>query len=323
MTYSHRREPDQSTRRIAISGASGFLGAALAAQLQREGMTVQRLRRSERATPPDVSWRPDKGEIDIAALNGVDAIVNLAGAQIARRWTHRRKREIRDSRVTSTTVLANAIARLEHPPTVFVSGSAIGVYGDRGDEELDEESAIGTGFLADVASAWEQSTEPARLAGIRVVLIRTGIVLNPSGGALAKLLLPFKLGIGGRIGLGTQWMSWIGLEDWIAAVEFALAADVAGPVNLVAPNPVPNADFVTTLARVLGRPTLLPVPASAISLVFGEMGRETLLGSQRVHPRRLVKAGFEFAHPTLEQSLRQELALGASPAKSQPLAPQV
>ena len=310
MTVPPSRQPDEPTRRIAISGASGFLGGALAARLQRESMTIQRLRRGERAAAPDVAWRPGAGKIDIAALDGVDVVINLAGEPIARRWTRARKRAIRDSRVGSTALLSRTIAELRHPPTVLVSGSAIGIYGDRGEEELDEESHLGTDFLAEAAAAWEESTEPARAAGIRVVLIRTGVVLNPRGGALAKMLVPFSVGLGGKLGSGTQWMSWIGLEDWLSAVEFALAAKVAGPMNLVAPNPVTNAEFAQTLARVLRRPALVPVPASAITLLFGEMGRSTLLASQRIHPRRLIEAGFEFAHPTLEQALRAELGAG-------------
>jgi uncharacterized protein len=307
MTQSSSPLSDRPARRIAISGSSGFLGTALANRLQRESITIHRLRRGDRAAPPDIPWRPDAGRIDVAALDGVDAVVNLSGEQIARRWTPKHKRAIRDSRLDSTTLLSRSIADLLHPPKVYISGSAIGIYGDRGDEELDEDSRLGTDFLAEVAAAWEHSTEAARTAGIRVVLIRTGIVLSPHGGALAKLVLPFKLGLGGKIGSGQQWMSWIALEDWLSAVEFAIAADVSGPMNLVAPNPVPNAVFAKTLARVLGRPALVPVPALALSAAFGEMGRATLLASQRIHPRRLIEAGFEFAHPTLEHALRAEL----------------
>ena len=307
MTQFPSREPNQPNRRIAISGASGFLGTALAGRLKRESTTIHRLRRAERAAPPDIAWRPDARWIDTAALDGVDAVINLAGEQIARRWTPERKRAIRDSRVDSTTLLSRSIAGMPHPPRVFVSGSAIGIYGNRGDDELDEESELGTDFLAETAEAWERCTEPARAAGIRVVLVRTGIVLSPEGGALAKMILPFKLGLGGKIGSGCQWMSWIGLDDWLSAMEFVLVAGVSGPMNLVAPNPVPNAEFARTLARVLGRPALVPVPAVAISLILGEMGRATLLASQRTYPRRLTEAGFEFAHSTLEQALRAEL----------------
>jgi len=321
MPSTDNRSSDYPIRRIAISGASGFLGSALAARLQREGLTIQRLRRGERAASPDIAWHPDVGKLDVAALDGVDAVVNLSGEQIARRWTAKRKRAIHESRVSATTLLARSIAELDHPPKVFVSGSAIGIYGNRESEELDEDSTLGSDFLAEVAIDWERSTEAARAAGVRVVLIRTGIVLNPRGGALKKMLLPFKLGVGGRIGSGEQWMSWIALEDWVAAVEFVLAEDLAGPVNVVAPNPVPNADFAKTLARVLRRPAVAPVPAIAIALVFGEMGRTTLLSSQRVHPRRLDERGFQFAHSTLEQALRAELgsrALAPGPLESSP-----
>ena len=307
MPQSVSRQTEDASRRIIISGASGFLGSALSARIHREHITIQRLRRGVRVAAPDIAWRPAEGEVDGASLDGAHAIVNLAGAPLARRWTARRKREILESRVDSTALLARAIARLAHPPSVFISGSAIGIYGDRGDEELDEASAQGSGFLAQTAAAWENATAPARDAGIRVVLLRTGIVLSPRGGALAKLLLPFKLGLGGRVGSGAQWMSWIALEDWVSAVTYAVDTDVSGPLNLVAPNPVPNAEFAATLGRVLGRPALLPIPASAIDVLFGEMGRATLLASQRVHPRRLIESGFGFSFPTLEQALRSEL----------------
>jgi uncharacterized protein (TIGR01777 family) len=242
-------------------------------------------------------------------LEGLDAIVNLAGEPIAQRWTEARKRAIVESRVQATMLLARTIAALRERPPVLLSGSAIGIYGNRGDEELDEGSAPGSDFLANTAVAWEAATAPAAKAGTRVVLLRTGIVLGLAGGALGKLLLPFKLGLGGRIGSGEQWMSWIGLADWLAAVRRLLTSDdFDGPVNLVAPNPVPNLVFARTLARVLGRPAIAHVPAWAIELGFGEMGDATLLASQRVHPRRLTTAGFEFACPTLEQTLRAELA---------------
>lgn len=301
----------QANLRIAISGASGFLGSALMARLQREHITIQRLRRAERegVGPSDIAWQPNTGQIDLASLDGVNAVINLSGEQIAQRWTAKRKRAIRDSRVDSTTLLARSIETLPHPPRVFVSGSAIGIYGDRGDEELDEESQLGSDFLAEVAEAWEQSTEPARAAGIRVVLIRTGVVLSPNGGALARMLPFFKLGLGGKIGSGAQWMSWIGLRDWLSAVELALATEISGPLNLVAPNPVTNEEFARTLGRVVGRPAIVPVPELAVNFVFGEMGRATLLASQRIRPRRLLEAGFEFAHPTLEQALRAERGL--------------
>jgi len=300
---------DHANPRIGITGASGFLGSALAKRLHSRSIIVQRVRRGSQAVQPDVAWQPEKSRAQLAALSGAAAVVHLAGESVAERWTPAHKRAIRDSRVGPTGLLARALAELPAPPRVLLSGSAIGIYGDRGDEELDEASAAGSGFLADVARAWEDACAPARDAGIRVVHMRTGIVLNPAGGALAKMLTPFKLGAGGTIGSGRQWMSWISLGDWLSAVEFLLAEpSLSGPVNLVAPNPVPNEEFTRTLARVLSRPALAHVPAFAIDLLFGEMGRATLLGSQRVHPRRLMEAGFEFGCPTLEQALRAELA---------------
>lgn len=295
-------------RRVAIAGASGFLGTALSAELRVQGVTVHRLRRGARASAHDIAWNPSRGEIDLVALEGIDVIINLAGEPIAQRWTAARKAAIRDSRVSATSLLSSTMTRLRQPPRTFVSGSAIGIYGDRGDEELDERSAPGEDFLAETAVAWERATQPASAAGVRVVLLRTGIVLHPAGGALAKMLLPFKFGFGGRIGSGNQWMSWIGLSDWVRAASFLLHREaVQGPVNVVAPNPMPNCEFTTTLARVLGRPTLGFVPSGAVDLFFGEMGRTTLLASQRVRPRQLVAAGFEFTHPTLERTLRAEL----------------
>jgi uncharacterized protein (TIGR01777 family) len=305
-------EPGVSDRatgpRVAITGASGLLGSALAVRLREDGSTVHRLKRGTRALAPDIAWNPDAGTIDAAALEGVDAVVNLAGESLLQRWSEGRKRRIRESRVRSTTLLARALASLRQPPRVLLSGSAIGIYGDRGEEELDERSSAGSDFLASVAREWEQAAEPARAAGIRVTLLRTGVVLSRRGGALAKMLLPFRMGIGGRIGAGGQWMSWIALTDWVRATLFLLSRDaLAGPVNLVAPNPVPNHVFAKTLARVLSRPALAPVPSGAVGLIFGEMGRATILASQRIHPRRLLEAAFEFEHPTLEGALRQEI----------------
>jgi uncharacterized protein (TIGR01777 family) len=295
-------------QRVAITGASGLLGSALAARLHGEGVAVQRIKRGAAAAAPDIAWSSARGVLDPTALEGVDAVVNLAGEPIAQHWTAKRKAAIRESRLTTTAQLANAIAGLKRPPRVLLSGSAVGIYGNRGDEELDEDSEPGSDFLAETAVAWERAADPARHAGIRTVFLRTGIVLSPAGGALAKMLMPFKFGVGGRIGSGRQWMSWIALDDWVRAAQFLLQSDaVAGPANLVAPLPVPNAEFVATLARALGRPTLGLVPELAVDLLFGEMGRATLLASQRVHPRRLLDAGFEFAHPTLEQALRAEL----------------
>jgi len=295
---------------VAITGATGLIGRALVARLRASGVQVRRLVRRAAARPSDdVEWDPMRGVLPPSALDGVDAIVHLAGEPIAKRWTAERKRAIRESRVRGTELLARMIASLDRKPRVLVSGSAIGVYGDRGDELLDESSATGDGFLANVVSEWERAAAPASEAGVRVVLLRTGLVLSRQGGVLEKLLLSFKLGLGGPMGSGRQWMSWIALDDQLRAIEYALASPaLSGPVNLVSPNPVTNAEFAATLGLVLARPALIPVPAVALELLFGEMARETILAGQRVLPRALVTAGFEFAHPTLEQALRFELA---------------
>lgn len=241
-------------------------------------------------------------------LAGVQAIVHLAGEPIAQRWTPRRKEAIRASRVVGTAHLARTIAAMPTPPATLLNGSAIGYYGDRGDELLDEDSHAGTDFLSRVTAEWERATGPASGAGTRVVLLRSGVVLARKGGALAKLLLPFRLGLGGRIGDGRQWMSWIALHDHLRAIEAALHdVTLTGPVNLVSPNPVTNAEFATTLGYVLARPAVIPVPRFALELVYGEMADATILAGQRVVPRALRKGGFTFELPTLEQALRAEL----------------
>jgi len=295
---------------VAVTGATGLIGTALVGALRTAGYGVRRLLHSPRgAQPGDVIWDSSSGAPPAGALEGVDAVVNLAGAPIARRWTTARAHAIRESRVRTTEQLARALAALASPPRVLLSGSAVGYYGDRGDAALDESSGPGEGFLPSVCVEWERATAPAASAGVRVVLLRTGIVLTPRGGALGKLLPIFRLGGGGPLGSGTQWMSWIGLRDHVRAMLHALATDsVRGPVNLVAPNPVTNADFAVTLGRVLRRPALVPVPAFALELLYGEMARETLLTGQRVLPRALAAGGFEFATPTLEGAPRAELA---------------
>jgi uncharacterized protein (TIGR01777 family) len=292
---------------IAVTGASGLIGRALVERLTASGHGVRRLVRGSRTLPPgDVHWDPASGHLDPDALDGVGAVVHLAGEPIAHRWTPARKAAIRDSRVQGTTLLARALAALGEPPRVFLSGSAVGYYGDRGDELLDETSRVGTGFLAGVTDDWEQATHAASAAGIRTVLLRTGIVLAAHGGALERLLTPFRLGAGGPIGSGQQWMSWIALEDELRAIEHALwTPELQGPVNLVAPTPVTNAEFASTLGRVLLRPALLPIPGFALELLYGEMAEETILAGQRVMPRALTASGFEWAYPTLEQALRQ------------------
>ena len=294
---------------VAVTGATGLIGSALVEELTAAGHAVRRMvRREGQRRPGDILWDPAAGRLDPRGLEGVDAVVHLAGEPIAQRWTAAAKRRIRESRVRGTELLARTIAALAQPPRVLVSGSAMGIYGDRGDEELDETSAPGRGFLAEVATAWEAAADPAEGAGVRVVKLRTSLVLSPRGGALAKLLLPFRMGVGGRIGSGGQWVSWIGLDDVVGAIRYAIATDsLAGPVNVASPAPVTNAEFTETLARVLRRPALVPVPAFVMRFAFGEMGEATLLASQRIRPRRLLESGYRFQYPTLEAALRHEL----------------
>lgn len=291
----------------AVTGATGLIGSALVAALRGEGRRVCRVVRGE-AGGDDIRWDPAAGRIDVAALRGVAAVVHLAAENVGERWNAEKKRRIRESRVQGTQLLARALAELETPPRVLVTASAVGIYGDRGDEALDERSATGEGFLAEVGREWEAAAEPAERAGIRVVQLRFGVVLAREGGALGRLLPPFRLGAGGRLGGGDQWMSWVSREDAVRAIRFALDTEaLAGPVNVTAPEPVTNAEFTRVLGRVLGRPTLFPVPAAALQLAFGEMAEATLLASQRALPRRLQEAGFEFRHPTLEAALRAEV----------------
>lgn len=294
---------------VAISGSSGLIGSALVARIERSGGAVRRLVRRGVQAPGEISWDPVRGFIDADALDGVDAVINLAGENLAQRWTDDVKRRIRDSRVDSTKLLARTVATLPRKPRVFLSGSAIGIYGNRGDEVLDESSPLGDDFLASVCKDWEAAAEPVADAGVRLVHLRTGIVLSRDGGALPKLLLPFKLGVGGKLGSGRQWMSWIALTDYIDALAFLLTAEsMRGPVNMVSLNPVTNDELTHVVARVLGRPAVLPVPSFAMKLVMGEMAEDTVLASQRVAPRRLLEAGFPFSCPTLESALRVELA---------------
>jgi hypothetical protein len=296
---------------VLVTGSSGLIGSALVALLGREGHSVTRLVRSPgEVVHQSILWDPAAGTIDPSALEGTEVAVHLAGETVAGRWTPQKKRRIRESRVSSTRLLSRALADLEPKPRVLVSASATGYYGDRADEPLTEESPPGAGFLADVVHEWEAATEPARAAGIRVVHIRSGIVLSPSGGALARMLTPFRLGLGGRLGNGRHYMSWIGLEDEVRAIRHAmLNPSLAGPINLVAPNPVTNREFAKTLGRVLGRPAVLPTPTLPLALLFGrEFVREALLASARVLPRRLEASGFEFEHPELEGALRHMLA---------------
>ena len=295
--------------RVLVSGASGLVGSTLVPFLTTGGHAVTRLVRGGRPDAGTVAWDPEAGTIDAAALDGHDAVVHLAGESIASgRWTPARKERIRQSRVRGTRLLAETLARLPRPPRTLVAASAIGWYGDRGDAVVDEDGAPGSGFLADVCREWEAATEPARAAGIRVVHVRLGVVLTPAGGALAQMLTPFRLGVGGRVGDGRQWMSWIGIDDAVGVLHRALVTTtMTGAVNGVAPEAVTNADFTTTLARVLHRPALLPVPAAAARLAFGEMADALLLASTRVRPARLEAAGYAFRMPTLEGALRRLL----------------
>ncbi len=298
---------------IAVTGATGLVGSALTAFLTTGGHTVVRIGRgAPRPASPqlrDVQWDPDAGRLDPRDLEGIDAVVHLAGASVSDRWTDEHRRAIERSRTVGTTLLAETLAMLERPPRVLVSASAIGIYGDRGDEPLDESSPPGRGFLADVAQRWEAATAPAERAGMRVVRARLGVVLSPKGGALPKLMLPFQVGAGGRIGDGRQWMSLVALDDVIGALHFALATDtLRGPVNVVGPQPVTNADFARILGHVLHRPSFAAAPAFAIRLALGrQQADEMILASQRVLPRALAAAGFAFRHPTVEEALRFEL----------------
>jgi uncharacterized protein (TIGR01777 family) len=294
---------------VVVSGSRGLVGSALVPFLTTGGHHVTRLVRGMAKGPDETAWDPSRGLVDTSRFDAADALVHLAGENIAAgRWTPARKAEIRRSRVDGTRNLSEVLARLPDPPKVLVSASAIGLYGDRGTEILTEESASGTGFLADVCREWETATEPASRAGIRVVNLRFGMILSPRGGALRKMLLPFRLGMGGRIGSGEQFTSWIALDDAIGAVHHALCEDALhGPVNAVAPNPVSNAKFTCTLARVLRRPTLLPVPAFAARLAFGEMADALLLAGARVQPARLQASGYRFRFPDLDSALRHLL----------------
>jgi uncharacterized protein (TIGR01777 family) len=294
--------------RIVVSGASGLIGSALVPALGEAGHEVVRLVRRAPAAADEIEWNPAGGTIDASALAGIEAAVNLNGANVGRRWTAERRKEILASRVESTRLLAATLASLDPRPSVLVCAGGVGIYGyDRGDEILTERSGLGTGFLAEVGSAWEAAAEPAREAGIRVVNLRQGLVLAGSGGVLERLRPFFRLGLGGRVGDGRQWWPWIAMEDLVAGYRFVLDRDLAGPVNLTSPNPVTNAQFTKALGKALRRPTIFQVPAFGGKLVFGEMAQEALLGGQRALPVRLVDAGFTFALADLGEALRHVL----------------
>ena len=289
--------------RILVSGVSGPIGAALLPPFKTRGYEVTRLVRGAITGEDQVAWDPGK-PIAPDAVSGFDAVIHLAGESIVGRWTEEKKLKIRESRVAGTTALAQALAQAKDKPQVFASSSAIGFYGDRGNELLNEHSSPGSGFLPDVCREWEAATKVASDAGIRTVQMRTGVVLSKKGGALGKMLTPFRLGMGGRIGDGQQWMSWIDVQDMVGAIHHVLKSDLLqGPVNMVAPKPVTNEEFTKTLASVLSRPAVFPLPAFVVKLAFGEMGETVLLGSQRVEPTQLVMSGYPFRFSNLRASL--------------------
>jgi uncharacterized protein (TIGR01777 family) len=294
--------------RVLISGATGLIGEPLIPELERGGHRVIRLTRSPRSGE-DIGWNPLAGEIDASRLEGTDAVVHLAGESIAEgRWTPQKKRRILESRQQGTRLLAEKVAGLPEPPEVMVSASAVGYYGDRGNELLREESGPGSDYLAEVCKTWEAAADPAREAGIRVVHPRFGLVLSPKGGALGRTLPIFKLGGGGRIGSGRQWWSWVAIDDVVGAILHALTNDsVEGAVNVGSPNPLINAEYTRVLGRVLNRPTVFPLPAPAARLVLGEVADALLLASQRMEPAKLKETGYEFRYPELEGALRHLL----------------
>jgi uncharacterized protein (TIGR01777 family) len=294
--------------RVVMSGASGLIGPALVSALRAEGHEVIRLVRRHAEGADERGWDPASGVLDSAHLEGVDAIVNLSGANLDQRWTERAKREILESRTMTTALLAATAAELEPRPSAFVCAGGAGVYGDRGDEILTEESEPGGGFLAEVMRETEAAAAPAREAGIRVVNFRQGIVLSRHGGALKRMLPFFRFGLGGPVGGGGQWWSWVSLADVVSAYQLVLASEAAGPINLAAPNPVTSRQFAKALGTALRRPAVMPAPAFAVRLLFGEKGEEVLLFGQRALPARLVDAGFEFSAPTIDVALEQALA---------------
>jgi len=291
--------------KILVSGSHGLVGKALINSLTADGHDILRLVRNKPSSAAEVEWQPSQARLDAANLEALDAVVHLAGESIASgRWSDEKKRTIRDSRVKGTSLLSETLARLSQPPSVFVSASAIGYYGNRGDELLTEDSAAGDDFLANVCVEWENATIPAIEKGIRTVHARFGIILDAHEGALAKMLTPFRMGVGGRIGNGKQWMSWIAIDDVVNGLKFVISDNaIRGPVNFVAPNPVTNAEFTKTLGRVLSKPTLFPVPEFGVRLAFGEMGEALLLSSQRVKPGVLK----QFDWPTIDAALRHLL----------------
>lgn len=297
--------------RILVTGASGLVGSALTPVLEENGHEIFRLSRSAPETDHDVQWDPYEGfsETEAGKLNNLDAVVHLAGESIAEYWTEEKKKSLRKSRVEGTETLVNALKGLDSPPKLFVSASAVGYYGSRGDEDITENSKPGDGFLSDLSIDWEAEAMKAEEFGARVVIPRIGIVLAKGGGALAKMITPFSFGLGGTVGQGDQWMSWIALPDLVKIIQFLINNDrMKGPLNATSPNPVTNSDFTSALGKVLNRPTFIPVPGFGVKLLFGEMGERLLLEGVKVHPERLLDAGFKFDYPELEAALRKVLA---------------
>jgi uncharacterized protein (TIGR01777 family) len=295
--------------KILLSGSHGLVGKALITELTKDGHQIVSLVRHKTDANSEIEWHPNQGSIDSERLSGFDVVIHLAGESIASgRWTDEKKRKIRESRVNGTTLLSEALARSSKPPHTFISASAIGYYGNRGDELLTETSAAGNDFLAEVCVAWERATGAAEAKGIRTVHARFGIILDQDGGALAKMLTPFRMGVGGRIGDGKQWMSWIALADVITGLKLVVDnTSISGPVNFVAPNPVTNGEFTSTLGDVLSRPTLFPMPSFAARLAFGEMADALLLSSAKVEPKRLKESGYRFEFEKLQTALERIL----------------
>lgn len=298
---------------IVVSGGTGLIGTELVESLKKDGHHVTLLTRSKSSSPDKIFWNIETGEIDASRLEGVDAIVHLAGENISGdnpiqgRWTDERKAKILNSRVKGTTLLSDTIAKLKNPPKVFVSASAVGYYGSRDTESLNEKSSKGSGFLSDVCQSWENSAKSAKDKGIRVAHTRFGVVLSNEGGALKSMLLPYKMGVGGIIGNGKQYMSWIDITDVAGAIKHVINNNIEGIVNVVSPNPVTNAEYTKALGHVIHRPTIFPIPALGINVLFGEMGNELLLGSQKVLPEVLLNSGYKFQYPDVTSSLEHVL----------------
>lgn len=309
----HHALAGQRALTVAITGASGMIGRDVSSFLASGGHEVRPLVRVQPTDDKEIRWDPDRHTIDLSSLEGLDAVVHLSGQRLDSRWTENRKKRIWDSRIGSTRFLAETLAGLEQAPKTLVVASAIGYYGSRDDELLTEESSPGSGFLANLCQAWEDAVAPAREAGIRVINLRSGVVLTLKGTPLSRLVRPAKLGLGAVVGSGDQYLSWISLDDMVGAIQHLLFAEsVSGPVNVVAPNPVTSREFTKTLAAVLGRPAILRIPGALIKAPFGEMAQETILASQRVAPNVLLESGFQFLYPNLGSALRHEFGVSAA-----------